>query len=178
MHSGWPGTLARRCLAVTVATAALTLTACGSGSTARSPASPSQHPVTPGSAQPTAGAAAVAAIRGNWERLFTYSRVSLEVSIGLIEDGEQFRRYLKTRIDSATLQKVSARVSKVVLVPPAAARVTYTIFDSGKPILPDQPGISVYQDGVWKVSKQTLCRLLLIQGGGSASLPAPCRASN
>lgn len=76
--------------------------------------------------------------------------------------------------------EVSATVSKVTVTKPAAqATVDYSILLSGKPVLSDQPGTSVYQDGTWKVGASSFCGLLTLESGGSTgSLPAACKTAS
>jgi hypothetical protein len=176
MGSRWQGRLARPCLAVAAAAAGVALAACGSNGPAKPAASPS-HPVTSSSAQPTTGPAAATAVRLDWERFFTFTHVTIGERVGLIEDGEQLRQSLMTQVSNPAMRAITARVSRVALLSPARAKVTFTVFDSGRPVLPGQPGIAVYQDGIWKVSKQTYCQLLVLQGAGAATLPAACRNS-
>jgi hypothetical protein len=169
--------LQRPCITAAAAVIGLTLAACGSGGPAKPSPSASQ-PATSSSAQPTTGAAAQVAVRKDWERFFNSStQITIGARIGLIEDGEQLRQNITAQLKSPLVKAVTNRVSKVVLLSPARAQVTFTIYDAGNPILPDQPGSAVYQNGTWKVSKQSYCRLLLLQSNGVAPLPAACHNS-
>lgn len=48
-----------------------------------------------------------------------------------------------------------------------AATVSWTLLMNGAPVLPDQSGEALLEDGQWKVSAVTFCTLLAIQGDGS-----------
>jgi hypothetical protein len=73
---------------------------------------------------------------------------------------------------------VSAKVTKVTLVSPTQAKVTYSILESGQPVLSNQTGVAVYQDGTWKVGIASFCGLLAMENGGkTSSLPAACKAA-
>ena len=50
---------------------------------------------------------------------------------------------------------------------PENADVKWTLLMNGAPVLPDQSGNAIQQDGTWKVSATTFCTLLAIQGGGA-----------
>jgi hypothetical protein len=70
----------------------------------------------------------------------------------------------------------TARVSRVTLVSPAEATVTYSILTNGSPVLTNQRGIAVYASGQWRVALTSFCRLLALEnGGGTSSLPLACR---
>jgi hypothetical protein len=54
------------------------------------------------------------------------------------------------------------------------AKVTYDILLSGTPVLTNQSGSAVLQDGTWKVSTTSFCGLLTLNG--TKPLPAVCKA--
>jgi hypothetical protein len=78
--------------------------------------------------------------------------------------------------NSSTAAQTSAKVIGVTVLSPAQAKVTYNILLSGKPVLTNQSGTAVLQDGTWKVGAASFCGLLALQNGGSTkSLPAVCK---
>jgi hypothetical protein len=61
---------------------------------------------------------------------------------------------------SAGLAKYTGRVESVQIVDATHAAVRYTILFDGNPNFADQPGEAIKIDGVWKVSRDTVCNLL------------------
>ncbi len=60
----------------------------------------------------------------------------------------------------------TATVEGVTLTDPENAEVKWTLLMNGAPVLPDQSGAAIQEDGTWKVTATTFCTLLAIQGGG------------
>ena len=61
---------------------------------------------------------------------------------------------------------------------PTQAQVTYTILVSGSPVLKNQKGLAVKQNGTWKVGDQSFCALLAMENGGKTSgLPKACQSA-
>jgi hypothetical protein len=58
-------------------------------------------------------------------------------------------------------------------VSPTRSTVLYTITLAGQPALPNQTGIAVKEGGKWKVSDQSFCTLLSLQG----TVPPACRGA-
>lgn len=72
----------------------------------------------------------------------------------------------------------SAKVTKVTQVSTSQAEVTYDILLSGTPVLSNQKGEAVYQDGTWRVGDASFCGLLTLEAGGkTSSLPAACKSA-
>jgi hypothetical protein len=98
--------------------------------------------------------------------------------ISLLQDGQQFASIIKAQASSGLAAAASAKVTKVTLISATQAKVTYTILENGQPALQNQTGISVYQDGTWKVGIASFCSLLALENGGKTSaLPAACKAA-
>jgi hypothetical protein len=167
-----------------LAATGLALTACassggGSGSTTPattggSSASQSSAPAA-GGGEPTSGSGAVAAIKKNWATFFD-AKTRTSRRIDLLQNGDKLATVIKAQSSSNPLAaSASAKVSHVALTGTNQASVTYSIFVGGQPALPNQPGVSVYQDGVWKVGLVSFCALLKIENAGKSSgLPAAC----
>jgi hypothetical protein len=86
---------------------------------------------------------------------------------------------VKALASSSLASEASAKVTKVTIVSPDQATVTYTILVSGSPALSNKTGTAVYQDGTWKVGIASFCSLLALENGGSTgSLPAACKTAS
>jgi hypothetical protein len=157
------------------AAACVVLAACSGG-----PASPTAHPShsrATASAQPTAGPAAIAAVRAAWISVFN-GNIPISRRLVLLQDGAKFASFVnsqaKTSIGALVLE-ASATVSSVTLHPPGQANVVFTILLSGKPLEKNLHGTAVYTGGSWKVADTTFCSLLrLAYGRKSRVLPAAC----
>jgi hypothetical protein len=73
---------------------------------------------------------------------------------------------------AGTGANASATVQSVTVTSPTEATVHYTVLLSGSPVLKNQKGTAVYQDGTWKVSTTSFCGLAALESGGKA--PAAC----
>ena len=66
----------------------------------------------------------------------------------------------------------------MTITSPSKATVTYDILLSGTPVLTNQKGAAVHQDGIWKVSVTSFCGLLTLEARGTtSSLPAGCKSA-
>jgi uncharacterized membrane protein len=82
---------------------------------------------------------------------------------------------ITSQAGSSLASAASAKVTHVALTGTNQASVSYNILLSGKTALPDQSGVAIYQDGVWKVGETSFCALLKLEAGGSTKgLPAGC----
>jgi hypothetical protein len=143
--------------------------ACGSSSTSSAPAA--SAPAASSSAN------AESQIKANWIAFFS-PKTPVAKRISLLQDGQQFAPIIQSQASSGLASQVSAEVSKVTLVSPTQATVTYSILEGGKPVLSNQTGVAVYQDGTWKVGVASFCGLLALENGGkTSSLPAACKAA-
>ncbi|WP_063905976.1 hypothetical protein [Nocardia kruczakiae] len=82
-----------------------------------------------------------------------------------VEKGDVFAPVLTAQAGNPQAQGTSATVSKVTTVDAGHADVTYTLLMGGNPVLPDQAGQAVQENGQWKVAATTFCALLKLQGG-------------
>ncbi|MDR7166353.1 hypothetical protein J2W56_000071 [Nocardia kruczakiae] len=82
-----------------------------------------------------------------------------------VEKGDVFAPVLAAQAGNPQAQGTSATVSKVTTVDAGHADVTYTLLMGGNPVLPDQAGQAVQENGQWKVAATTFCALLKLQGG-------------
>jgi hypothetical protein len=155
----------------------------GSPATAAPPASASSAssaPATTPASSPGASAGDTAAqqtIAANWTAFFD-PKESAAKRLSVLQDGQQLAAALKTLSNSSTSSQTSAKVLKVTVLSPTQAKVTYDLLLSGKPVLTNQSGTAVLQNGTWKVGTATLCGLLALNAGGkTSSLPAACKSA-
>lgn len=138
------------------------------------PASSSAPPTSAG--EPTSGAGAIAAIKANWAAFFNAKTPNARRA-QLLEDGQQFAAALQAQSTSPFASTASATVTKVSLTSASQANVTYTILVGGAPVLKNQAGVAVYQDGLWKVGAKSFCGLLTLENAGKTTgLPAVCKS--
>jgi len=147
--------------------------ACGSTSTtsaAGAAATASAPAASPGSA-------AQSQIKAGWTAFFN-AKTSVAKRVSLLQDGPAFASIIKSQASSNPFPGASAEVTNVTMTSATKANVRYSILLGGKPVLPDQTGVAVYQGGTWKVGATSFCGLLIIENGGKASsLPAACKAA-
>jgi hypothetical protein len=116
-------------------------------------------------------------IRSHWSKFFT-TGTPVSERIKLLQDGREFSSIIASQARSPRAAHASAMVTKVVLLSATQARVTYSVMENGKTVLPNQTGVAVYSGGTWKVGVASFCRLLALEKGGkTSSLPAACRAA-
>lgn len=157
----------------------VSLAACGSGSSSSS--APSQAPSSSAAAAPSASPAssssAEKAIAANWVAFFN-PKTPVAQRVSLLQDGSTFASVIKAQAGGGLAAEASASVGKVTVTSPSQAAVTYTILLAGQPVLKNQSGTAVYQDGAWKVGLTSFCGLLKVENSGNtSSLPAACKSA-
>jgi hypothetical protein len=160
-------------LAITLAAA---VAACGGSPKPK--ASPSAMPKTssPSSSSVPSGAAE-SQIKSNWMAFFN-AKTPTSQRVKLLQNGQQFATVLAQQAKNPMASGSSAQVSSVTVTSPSQAEVTYSVLVSGSPVLKDQKGVAVKQDGTWKVGDQSFCGLLTMENGGKTSgLPAACHSA-
>ena len=90
-----------------------------------------------------------------------------ETRAGLVENGDDFLPALQGMAADPQATATTATVEGVTSAGDDAAMVSWTLLMNGEPVLPDQSGEALLEDGQWKVSAVTFCTLLAIQGDGS-----------
>jgi hypothetical protein len=145
--------------------------------TSSAPAS-SSAPATSSSAPATSGnAAAEKTIAANWVAFFS-AKTPTSKRVALLQDGSMFATIIKSQAGSSLAGSASARVTKVTVVSPTQAKVTYDILVGGQPALSGKSGVAVKQGGTWKVGVASFCGLLALENGGKTSgLPSACQAA-
>jgi hypothetical protein len=122
--------------------------------------------------EPTSGAAAIAAIKANWEAFFSGS-TSAATKISLLQNGQHFASVINAQAGSSLSTSAKATVTSVTISGTNAA-VKYNIGISGAS-LPNVSGKAVYENGVWKVGDVSFCYLLTLENGGTK--PAVCSSA-
>jgi hypothetical protein len=151
---------------------AVAVAACGSGTTAPK-ASSSSRPSS--SAAPSTSA--TAKITANWQAFFN-AKTPVARRVQLLQNGPVFAPVIRAQAGSTLASTATAQVTKVTVVSPAQAKVTYSILVGGTPELKNQAGVAVLQDGIWKVGDASFCGLLAMENGGDMSgLPAACHSA-
>jgi hypothetical protein len=175
--------LARRIAAPALGLAlAATMAACSSSSTSSAAGSGSSAPPSssaPGSAASSPGtgstADAAAQIKANWEKFFDASTPVAE-KVKLLQNGAALESAIKAFANFPLASGIGAKVTNVTVSSATKAAVTYNLTSSsGGALLSGQKGVSVYQDGTWKVGDESLCGLFRLIPGGT--VPPACNSA-
>jgi hypothetical protein len=173
----WPEP--RQALAALAAAGCLILAACGGGSSSSHPPSASPTASTSTAAEPTSGPAAEAAITANWKTVFN-GKAPIPQRLALVQDGAQVAAFVQAQAKTsfgAAATGSTATVSAVTITSPSQATVHYEVLLLGTPLLKNQVGTAVYENGVWKVAIASFCGLAYLEyPKGSPKLPAACRS--
>lgn len=161
-------------LAIVAATAACSSGGGNSGSKATASASASSSSAS-ASASASSGnsSAAVAAIKANWAKFISGSSSTSE-RVSVLENGQKFSSLISAM--SALGKTAAAKVTNVQMTSPKQATVTYTVYLGGKPALKNEKGVSVLENGTWKVTDASFCALLALQNGGKP--PSICSSAS
>lgn len=120
---------------------------------------------------------AAATIKANWEAFFN-PKTPVAKRVSLLQDGQMFASVIKSQAGSGLASSASAKVTKVTLVSPTQAKVTYSILVGGQPALSNQTGVAIKQGSTWKVGVASFCGLLAVENGGKTTgLPAACKSA-
>lgn len=145
--------------------AVMAVTACTSSS------SSGAKPSASASTTAVSTSAAVAQIKANWEAFFN-PKTPVAKRVSLLQNGQVFESIITAQAGSPLASSATSSVSSVTVESPAQATVVYSILVGGSPALKNQPGVAVYQSGIWKVADQSFCALLTLENSGKA--PAAC----
>jgi hypothetical protein len=154
------------------------MAACGSGGSSSAPTSPAptSAAATPSASSPSAAVAGdEKTIAANWTAFFN-PKTPVAKRVSLLQDGSQFASIIRAQAGGGLAAAASAQVTKVTVISTSQAGVTYNILLDGQPVLKNQSGTAVFQDGTWKVGVQSFCGLLSLENSGNTSkLPAACK---
>lgn len=143
---------------VRYALGALILAAALAGCGGKSPSQPA-----PTSTAPAAGGSVVDQVTSLYQRFFD-GTLPVDTKVGLLQRGDQFTQILQAQAAGPLAKSSGVKVIKVVQSTRNSAAVTFTVLLDGKPALENQAGGAVLDNGVWKVSANTYCTLLTLQG--------------
>lgn len=148
-----------------IALCAVLVTACGGGgsTTSGNGGHGSHHSTSTGSAKQQ--------IKKNWQSFFRHDNPTKD-SIHVLQKGPQFKDTILQHKKSVLAQHASTKVTKVKLVNPKKAKVTYTVSTSGTPVLRNQHGEALKINGTWKISAASFCSLLHLQGQHPKACPS------
>ena len=175
--------LARRLAAPALGLAlAATMAACSSSSSTSAAGGPSSavSPASPASSaasSPGTGSTADAAaqIKANWEKFFDASTPVAD-KVKLLQNGAALESAIKAFANFPLANGIGAKVTNVTVSSATKAAVTYNLTSSsGGALLSNQKGVSVYQDGTWKVGDESLCGLFRLIPGGT--VPSACNSA-
>jgi hypothetical protein len=116
-----------------------------------------------GGAEPADPAAAEKEIEENWTTFFSPDS-DADAKLAVLEDGEAMRPLMVAFSDDKRWKQVGAEVTSVEFDSAEEAEVTYDIALKGETVVPGATGVSVLQDGTWKVSKKAICTLIEMSG--------------
>ncbi|MEE3849507.1 hypothetical protein VZC37_04145 [Gordonia sp. LSe1-13] len=85
--------------------------------------------------------------------------------VALIENGQAFEPILQGMTQDPQATQTEVAVTGVTVTEEGMADVNYDLLMQGNPVMPGQTGQAVEEDGTWKVSADTFCALLAVQGG-------------
>jgi hypothetical protein len=156
-----------------LAVCALVVTACGSGGSSNNNSNGSSG--TPKAGQSTGQSSSSgnpkAEIKSNWQSFFRHSNPT-EKSLAVLQHGQQFKDVVLKQKKSTLAKTAAAKVTKIKLVSPKKAKVTYTISTGGTPVLPHQKGVALKINGTWKISAASFCALLHLESVKAKACPS------
>lgn len=94
---------------------------------------------------------------------------SAETKLANLQDAAAFTAVVEAQASSGLATSTTATVSGLLSTGPGQASVTYSVLMDGTPVLPDQTGVAVQENGAWKVAAATFCDLLTLENGGAAT---------
>lgn len=155
-----------------ITAAALLVGACSSSkkSTSSSSTTTASSPATTSAG--SGSAADTAAITNAYVKLFAPD-TPLDTSVGLLQDGAAFRSTLQSEGTTSYAKEASVKVSKVTVTSAQRATVIFSVLLNNSPVLPNQTGYAVKENGTWKVAGVTFCGLLTAQGNPPAACKQP-----
>jgi hypothetical protein len=116
------------------------------------------------SSSPSSSASPSAHVSSAWTTFFKGS-TPVTQRLELLQDASAFAAVLRAQTSSSFAKGVSAKVTKVTVTSGSTATVRYSILIGGTPELPNATGEAVLVGGTWKVSTQSFCSLLQLEGG-------------
>lgn len=145
-------------LVLGIALLTLVVSACGSGSsTTTAPATTAA--VTTQSPSTTGFTGEAAAVATAWQKFFDGTGPATE-KVALLENGDKYSALIQQYASNSFAKAASAKVIDVKVTSATTADVTYSLLVQGTPVLANQAGKAVKQNGSWKVSYLTFQALM------------------
>ena len=116
----------------------------------------------------------MAEITANWEKFFNFGTPTSE-RVALLQNGSAFSSAISALSKIPLASGIGAKVTSVTVNSATSATVNYNLVSGSTTLLGGQKGVSVYQDGTWKVGDASLCGLFKLIPGGS--VPAACSSA-
>jgi hypothetical protein len=148
-------------------------------SSVRPSAGPAGRPAVTGPPASGSSASAVQEIKANWATFFSPATPASK-RVQLLQNGSDFESSVRAFSSSPLAAAVTSRVNSVALSSATQAKVKYDL-SSGKTIVASgATGVSVFQDGTWKVGDGVFCGLLnqARKQGLSVTMPAACGSAS
>ena len=163
------------------------MSACSSGSASSSSSAPaSSAAATASSAAATSApastgtssgsSATVTEITTNWNTFFNSSTPNSK-RIQLLQNGSEFSASIAAFASSPLAAAVSSKVDSVTVDSATKATVKYDLSAMGTTVATGATGLSVLQDGTWKVGDDVFCGLLTEAKAAGMSVPVPSACS-
>jgi hypothetical protein len=158
-----------------IALASILLAACGSSTPPSASITTTTSPTTSTAATstsaPSTSTGLSAAIITNWTTFFS-GQTPAAKKLALLQNGSAFASIVNGQASSGLAQSAKAKVSTVTGLTATSGDVHYAIYLGSTPALPNEVGVAVKQDGIWKVSDASFCVLLNLEGVRAPSCPA------
>lgn len=113
---------------------------------------------------------ATAKIKSNIQTFFAAS-TPMQTRINLLQNGKDFSQVMQVEFSQLANQKPSVTINSITFPNKTTAKVNYTVYLSGQPVLKDQTGEALLINNNWLVSDSTLCQLLSMGG----TTPSVCK---
>ncbi|HLS75501.1 MAG TPA: hypothetical protein VK083_01770 [Nocardia sp.] len=110
--------------------------------------------------------ATIEAIETTYATFFDSTRTP-EERAAKVQQSEAFLPVLQAQAANPQSTGLGVEISEIELIDDSNAAVTYTLVMGGNPVLADQAGEAVEENGEWLVAATTFCTLMALQGGTS-----------
>lgn len=155
--------------------ALFSLAACGSSHPSSAPKpSPSGGSTSSSPAPSVLTPAATAQIKHAYTTFLGGANKDPQVIPTVLQNADKLTAVIAAQAKNPITAGLSATVSKVTLVNPHLADVTFTLLSKGQPLLSNQVGKAVLVDGTWKVAAYTFCGLASVAG----TIPPECKQAS
>jgi hypothetical protein len=141
-----------------------TLTGCGGSKSAKKSTTPTAtSSAAAASSSTSTDSPEVAAVKKAYTD-FLDPAVPVAQKTALIQDGTAFLPTMQQQAGSQFAKSVSIKIQSVKLDSPNTASLLFDLLLTGSPVLTNQTGYAIKENGSWKVAGTTFCGLLSAQG--------------